>query len=370
MEKTAMSDGPTFRTVMRGYDVAEVDKAVADLEKTADQAKDQVAHAQQQAEDARAEAAQLRHELNTQRAQLNALQDEREANGGYSSLTDLGERINRIFGTVDNETKQILATAKAEARRITEESTAAAEQLRRQADDYAKETKSRIDTDSVRIIADAQAKANDILDHADRESTARRDEAEAIFEQQRARAAAMAAEFEQTLADRREKAANEFAAQLQAQEDAIAAAEDRRATIESEAERYKTDVQGQAEAALTAANNQAYEIVEQARLSAERVRRESERELQAAGARRDAITAQLTNIRQMLATVGGSALVDSLDSGIDASPANPELGTGEDYDEDNTGEYEDLLDPVFPGDNDDHIQQLIDDAKNLNADNR
>jgi vacuolar-type H+-ATPase subunit H len=330
-------------------------------------AKDQAAQAAQQVEDARNEAAALRHELNTQRAQLNSLQDEREANGGYASLTDLGERINRIFATVDNETKQILATAKGEARRITDESTAASEALQRQADDYAKETKSRIDTESVRIIADAQSKANDILDHADRESTARRDEAEAIFEQQRARSAAMAAEFEQTLADRREKAANEFAAQLQAQEDAIAAAEDRRAAIESEAEKYKADAQAQAEAALTAANNQAYEIVENARLSAEKVRRESERELQAAGARRDAITAQLTNIRQMLATVGGSALMESLDMSAD-SPS-PELmpADTDDLGEEPVDDYDNVIDPVFPSadDSEDHIQQLIQDAKNL-----
>ena len=45
---------------------------------------------------------------------------------------------------------------------------------------------------------------------------ARREEAEAYFEKQRATAAASAADFERTLAERREKATAEFTGQMQA----------------------------------------------------------------------------------------------------------------------------------------------------------
>ncbi|MFZ0528912.1 MAG: hypothetical protein WAL91_00070, partial [Propionicimonas sp.] len=69
---------------------------------------------------------------------------------------------------------------------------------------------------------------------------------------------------------------------------------------------------------LKAARDEAGQHVDAARLAAEKIRRESERELQAATARRDAITAQLTNVRQMLATLGGVTIVNPL---ADPEPA-------------------------------------------------
>jgi hypothetical protein len=53
--------------------------------------------------------------------------------------------------------------------------------------------------------------------------------------------------------------------------------------------------------------------VSAAREKAERIRRDSERELSAATARRDSITSQLSNVRQMLATLGGASMVGTLD---------------------------------------------------------
>ena len=49
-------------------------------------------------------------------------------------------------------------------------------------------------------------------------------------------------------------------------------------------------------------------MLESARASAERVKRESERELAALAARRDSITEQLANVRTMLATLGENSL--------------------------------------------------------------
>ncbi|PZQ44419.1 MAG: hypothetical protein DI570_28475, partial [Phenylobacterium zucineum] len=125
-------------------------------------------------------------------------------------------------------------------------------------------------------------------------------------------AAAAAADFEKTLAERREKAAEEFSVQMQANEQAIAMAQERQAAIEAEADRTLAEAKAQAEAHLKAAREEAAQHVDSARLSAEKIRRESERELQAATSRRDAITAQLTNVRQMLATLGGAAIVNPL----------------------------------------------------------
>jgi len=307
-----MTEIPNFRTVTRGYDKDDVDQYIADLAKRADSSTASISETQAEAESLRQELATRYEQLEQLSRQLEAQQAVTDKSDTYLTLTDLGERVNRMFANLDGEVQQILAQANAEAARITSESSAAAEQMLSQADDYAQQTKSRVDNEAAQLIAEAQQKANDILDLADRESTARRDEAEVIFEQQRAHAAQIAAEFEQTLADRRSRATAEFATQMQQHQDAIKAAEDRRAQIESEADQYRDDIKNQADEALAQANAQANEIMKQARAAAERVRRESERELAATEARRDAITQQLTNIRQMLTTVGGAAMLNQL----------------------------------------------------------
>jgi hypothetical protein len=149
---------------------------------------------------------------------------------------------------------------------------------------------------------------------------ARREEAEAVYEHQRARAAAAAADFEKTLAERRDRAAEEFAAQMQVNEQAIVRAQERQAALDAEADRTLAEAKAQADLHLKGAREEAGHHVDSARLTAEKIRRESERELQAATARRDAITAQLTNVRQMLATLGGVSIVNPLADPEEAKP--------------------------------------------------
>ena len=55
------------------------------------------------------------------------------------------------------------------------------------------------------------------------------------------------------------------------------------------------------------ARGEAAQIVSEAKATAERIRADSERELTAASQRRDSINAQLSNVRQMLATLTGTA---------------------------------------------------------------
>ena len=132
-----------------------------------------------------------------------------------------------------------------------------------------------------------------------------RQEAEAIFEQQRADAAQAAADFETTLAERRERTAAEFRQQqaaTQAQLDDLAQqVESARAAAQKEQE----SAEAQARRTLVEAEERAESIVREARAAADRVRSDSDRELAAATQRRDSINAQLTNVRQMLATLSG-----------------------------------------------------------------
>ena len=76
--------------------------------------------------------------------------------------------------------------------------------------------------------------------------------------------------------------------------------------MQREADRARSEAERLAQQQLADANRQAQEIVAAAKDKAERIRAESERELAAATQRRDSINAQLTNVRQMLATLSGS----------------------------------------------------------------
>jgi hypothetical protein len=143
-------------------------------------------------------------------------------------------------------------------------------------------------------------------DEAERDATARRSEAQALYEQERAKSAQAAAAFETTLAERRGKVEQEFAARTALAEQQLAAVTDRAAQVQREADRSRSEAERLAQQQLADANRQAQEIVAAAKDKAERIRAESERELAAATQRRDSINAQLTNVRQMLATLSGS----------------------------------------------------------------
>ena len=254
---------------------------------------------------------QLQEQANTYRTRIAALEQEQKQTGA-PSYSDLGARIGKMLKLAEDEANELRAKAKAEADKTVEEANAAAEQTRAAAERYAADLTGKTNAESTHTLEAAKRQSDEILDYADREATARREEAEAVYEHQRARAAAAAADFEKTLAERRDKAAEEFGVQMQANEQSIALAQERQAAIEAEADRTLAEAKAQAEALLKAAREEAAQHVDAARLAAEKIRRESERELQAASSRRDAINSQLTNVRQMLATLGGAAIVNPL----------------------------------------------------------
>jgi cell division septum initiation protein DivIVA len=309
---------PAFRTVMRGYEPGEVDRTVAELRKALDQTRAEAGDSSVALTKLRSQVSQLEEQANNYRLRLATLEQEQREAVSAPTYTDLGARIGKMLKLAEDEAADLRAKATAEAERLVVEATAAADATRTAADRYSADVTSRTDAESTRILEAAKRQSDEILDYADREAMARREEAEAVYEHQRARAAAAAADFEKTLAERRDKAAEEFAVQMHANEVAIAHAQERQAALDAEADRTLADAKAQADAHLKAAREEAGQHVDSARLSAEKIRRESERELQAATARRDAITAQLTNVRQMLATLGGATIVNPL---ADPAPA-------------------------------------------------
>lgn len=320
----------TFRTVMRGYDPTEVEQALAQLRQAAEQARAEAADRTVELTKLRNAVSHLEGELASQAQRLSQVQSEAETRAATPpTFADLGERIGSMLSLADAEAKELLAKARAEAEKLTAETTAASDNVRTSAEKYAQEVQSKADADAARAIESAKRASDEILDHADREATARREEAEAVYEHQRARAAAAAADFEKTLAERRDQAADEFGEQMAVHEANLARAAERLAATEVEADRTRTDAETRVEQLLKAAQDEAASLVDQAKLAAEKIRRESERELLAATSRRDAITAQLTNVRQMLATLGGGTIINPLADDLGAAvevPAAEESG--------------------------------------------
>ena len=79
------------------------------------------------------------------------------------------------------------------------------------------------------------------------------------------------------------------------QEASLVAVQDRASALASEAERSHHTAKSDAATLLEQARSEAGALVASAREQAERIKRDSDRELAAATARRDSITAQLTN---------------------------------------------------------------------------
>ena len=279
---------PQFRLVMRGYDPADVDRVISGLQQRAIEAEASVAEIETRLKQARASAAQA----------------EPPEPPTYEHL---GERVGQILALADQEARELRERAQAETEEARKLAEQAAVSVRDDADQYSDHRRRDADAEGARVLADARRAADEERDAAERDAAALRQEGEAVFEQQRANAAKAAADFETTLAERRERSAAEFRdqqaatqAQLEAMmrrvEDARAAAQQEQEAAEAEARRIVME-----------ADERAAALVNEARTTADRVRTESERELAAATQRRDSINAQLTNVRQMLATLTGSA---------------------------------------------------------------
>jgi cell division septum initiation protein DivIVA len=279
----------TFRVVLRGYEPAQVNRRLEELTTAVAQAaaqRDALAARLEAVERDRAEAAPAEVEPPT--------------------FEHLGARVVQILSLATEEADDLRRTAGAEVeadrRRLEEETT----RMRDEAERYAAETRSAADTEATRIVEDARRAADERLDNAEREAAARVQESEVVYEEQRAKAVQSAADFETTLAARRKAAEEEFQRQMEEVERRLTEAKETLETARLDAEQTESSARAEAHNLVRAAEEQAASIVDEARTKAVRTRAESDRELAAATQRRDAINAQLGNVRQMLATLTGS----------------------------------------------------------------
>ena len=303
-----MSDTTThqqFEIVRRGYEPQQVDRRVKALVS--------------ELEATRRRTAELERRVEELHLQSRALQEQTDE--GKPPYAGLGARIEQILGLAEEESKELRAAAIEEAQQHRALSEQAADKLRSEAERYAQERRSEADAEAARVLEDARRQADQVRDDTERDAKARREEAEAIFERNRAKAAQAAADFETTLAHRREQAEKDFTEQLNANEQQLSVVKQRSEQMRLEAEKLRADADRKSKRILDEAQRQADDLLADAKASAERTRAESERELAAATQRRDSINAQLTNVRQMLATLTGATLPNPLGDDEPAKPA-------------------------------------------------
>ena len=375
-----------FRSVLRGYDTAQVDQHVQDLTRAAAVARREAGELSIQVSKLEAAERQLTSDLEGHAARTRAL-EEAQNKAAAPTYADLGQRIGSMLMLADEEGNELRARAQGDAETHHSLADEIARATRQSADDYSKETRSAADAETARVLEDARRRADSILDDADRQATARREEAEAVYERARAKSAASAADFETTLAARRDTSAQEFAVQVTAAEQQLAAIQLRAEQVRTDSDKAQQEAASKSARQLEQAGVQAQTMVAEAKTKAERIRDDSERVLVAATQRRDSINAQLTNVRQMLATLSGGAMVnppeptesEPTESASTAepaaepaepaanqsgavSPAEPQEGVSDVQDGDETAKKDD----VQAGDEQADDQQIVD----TNADDK
>ena len=347
-----MSDySVSFRSVLRGYDQAQVDQHMNELAQAAAAAWQEASERTRQLEDLKTTNDRLAREVKVLAERARVLEDAQQE-AAEPTYTGLGERIGAVLTMVDNEVNELRIRAQAgvaNTRALAEEEAYA---TRQEADRYAREVRGATDDEVSQILDESRSQADSILEEArqqaeslreearqeveslrdyadrqamarqdaDRQSMARREEAETLYEQARAKAAAAAVDFETTLAARREASAREFAAQVDAAEEQLAAIRQRAERARVDSERAQQEAASKIAQQLDQATERAHMLVAEAKAKAERIRDDSERELAVAIQRRDTINAELANVRQDLAALGGPtriALADQAEPAAD-----------------------------------------------------
>ena len=258
----------------------------------------------------------------------------------------IGDRIERILRLAEEEANDLRTTTAAEIDRDRDLADQEIDRIRDQADVYAKERRAQADAEAASILEAARREAETMLEDAERTSRTRKDEAENLFELNRGKAAQAAADFEITLSRRRDQAERDFTSRMEAVASQLAANEQRSEAVGVEVAEMRSASERKSAQVAEAARAQADDLVRDATARAARIRSEAERELASMVQRRDSINLQLTNVRQMLATLTGSSPpLDPI-----ALQGEPEVAPATTDDESGTDEGTRPSEPAKPAD--------------------
>lgn len=225
-----------------------------------------------------------------------------------SSLDGFGARVEKILRVAEDEAAEVREETRADIERERQEAAKKIGELREAAERDAGAHRRKVEQDAATHLDKARQEAARVRAEAEAHAGATREEASGHLEAVRARAAQAAADFETALAKRRQKAEADHAARTDAAERELAETVARTDQLRAEAEKMRADAERRSQEMLQAAQRESAELVGEARGQADRARRESERELASLSKRRDAITDQLRNVREMLSTLTGGVV--------------------------------------------------------------
>ncbi len=263
-----MSEQLQFRTVLRGFDPEQVKSAMDELQSS-------VVTARRVSADRTIELTRMQEQLATTQRDLEAAKarlsdaDSHPTPTGAPTVTDVGARIGSILALANEEAEELRAAGRDDARRRVEEADASVAAVRADAERYAEQLRVSAHGDADHIIDEARHRAAEVVDAATREAQARQAEAQAIVDDHRAQADAVAA----------------FGGQLSKHTERLQQASARVEQLALE------------EVAL---------VERQAQESVDRIQRDTENQLAAVDARRQSITAQLSTVGALLQDLGRS----------------------------------------------------------------
>ena len=297
-----------FDVALRGYDRDQVDSHLASIESEFSSA---VAERDRLAERVK--------QLETRVEELHLEDGEDSSERSASPLTGFGARIERIMRTAEEEAAAVREEVEAEIERERSASAKRVSTIQQAAEKDAVAHRRKVEQEAAQLLDKARQDAARVRADSDAQASATREEASGHLEAVRAKAAQAAADFETALAKRRHKAEADHISRTKTAERELAETVARTDQLRAETEKMRADAERRSQEMLQAAQRESGELVTEARAQADRTRRESERELATLSKRRDAITDQLRNVREMLSTLTGGAV-----SSPDPEPAEDE----------------------------------------------
>jgi cell division septum initiation protein DivIVA len=154
-----VTEQSTFKTVMRGYDPAEVDRRIEELSSA---------------------VTALTQQRDGLAARVQELHETASGEGEPPSYEHLGERVGQMLALADAEAGELRQRAHDEAEAHTTAVHQAAAQAREEADQYAARVRSEAEAKAARIEEEARKAADDHRDSAERDASVRLQEAEAV----------------------------------------------------------------------------------------------------------------------------------------------------------------------------------------------
>jgi DivIVA domain-containing protein len=292
------SQSVPFDVALRGYDRDQVDAHLASLESEFTGALSE-----------RDRLAERVKQLQTRVEELHLQSgEEKAAEQAASPVDGFGARIEKVMRVAETEAAAVREETRADIERERAEAKKRVAATQEAAEKDAAAHRQKVQSEASGVLDKARQEAARVRADADTQAAVTREEASGHLESVRARAAQAAADFETALAKRRQKAEADHISRTTAAERELAETVARTDQLRAEAEKMRADAERRSQDMLQAAQRESAELVAEARAHADRSRRESERELASLSKRRDAITDQLRNVREMLSTLTGGVV--------------------------------------------------------------